>query len=129
MPVGTATGKIEPVPCALVMAEPIAWSVPAAVPVVVTSPVLPFFWLLVKPKRAPRLREKSLFTMTMRASMSTWRTGMSSVATRRRTSASRSAVSCSSRVLVRSSTATLPRGDSSELLWVLMSPAMSWALA
>jgi hypothetical protein len=66
----------------------------------------------------------------MRDSMSTWRTGMSSVATSRRMSVSRSAVSCSSSVLVRSSIATEPREDSSELPWRdLIRPARSEAFA
>ena len=66
----------------------------------------------MKPARAPSSREKSSLTITMRASICTWRIGMSSVPTRRRMSSRRSAESCSSRVLVRSSTETVPRLDS-----------------
>jgi len=42
-------------------------SVPAAVPEVLTRPFCPYFCQLVRPKRAPRSRSKSLLTMTMRA--------------------------------------------------------------
>ena len=65
-----------------------------------------------KPARAPSSREKSSLTITMRASICTWRIGISSVPTRRRMSSRRSAESCSSSVLVRSSTDTVPRLDS-----------------
>ena len=68
----------------------------------------------VKPARTPRSRLKSSATITMRDSISTWRTGMSSVATIERIAVRFSAVSWTRSVLVRSSTVTLPRSESSE---------------
>jgi len=67
--------------------------------------------------------------MTMRDSIRTWRTGTSSLATSWRISSSFSAVSCTSRMLVRSSTVTLPRGERMEFSFFLRSAAMSAALA
>jgi hypothetical protein len=82
------------------------------------------------PKRTPRLRLKSSFTIAMRASISTWRIGMSSVVTSRRMSCSRSEVSWINSVLVRSSIVTLPRFDRIEFSPEdLSSPARSAALA
>ena len=83
------------------------------------------------PNRAPRSRSKVSLTMTMRASISTCLTGTSKVCTKRRMSASLSEVSCTNRVLVRSSTDRLPRGDSMEslALLVLISFARSETLA
>ncbi|MNC91840.1 hypothetical protein D3C83_81690 [compost metagenome] len=46
---------------------------------------------------------------TMRASIITWRTGTSILASSLRTSSSRAGVSCTNSVLVRASTTALPR--------------------
>ena len=90
-------------------------SAPVPVPVTASSPLLPFCCAEVTPNWAPKSRSKVSLTTTMRASMSTCRTGTSSVCTRRRISARFSAVSCTISVLVRSSIDRLPRLDSMEL--------------
>ena len=90
-------------------------SLPAAVPVVEYRPSLPLLVTAVNPARTPRSRVKSSLTTTMRASISTWRTGMSSVATSERMLEMLSDVSWISSVLVRASIVTLPRPDSSDL--------------
>ncbi len=104
-------------------------SLPAAVPVVETMLPLPAFCANVLPKRTPRSRLKSLLAITMRDSISTWRTGTSSLATSFLISVSLSSVSWTSRVLVRSSMVTLPRSDMTELPLALRILVMSEALA
>ena len=67
--------------------------------------------------------------MTTRLSINTWRTGMSSVVTSRRMLARLDAVSLTSNVFVRSSIATVPRSDNSELPSPETRPASSDAFA
>ena len=56
---------------------------------------------------------------TMRASIITWRTGMSMVAIILRTASSRDGMSCTNRMLVRGSATTLPR---LEMIGMLVPP-------
>ena len=106
-------------------------SVPTLLPDTVMRLLGPAVVKPVMPRRAPRSRSKVSLTITMRASISTCLTGTSKVCTKRRMSASFSEVSCTNRVLVRSSTDRLPRGDSMESLrfCVLISFARSETLA
>ena len=69
-----------------------------------------------KPKRTPRLRLNVSTASTIRASISTWRTGMSMRWIRRRTSSRRAGVSWTNSLFVRASTTTLPRFDSMRCL-------------
>ena len=73
------------------------------------------------PNLAPSSRVKSSLATTMRDSISTCCTGLSSTAIRSRSCLIFSGVSLSSSVLVRSSYDTLPRGDRKPR-WVLPPP-------
>src|ERR1700679_3418062 len=68
-------------------------SAPVPLPVTARRPLLPLVCAEVMPNCAPRSRSKVSLTTTMRASISTCRTGTSSVCTRRRISARFSTVS------------------------------------
>src|ERR1700722_12456238 len=91
-------------------------SVPRLLPDTVRRLLLPEVVKPEMPSLAPKSRSKVSLTITMRASINTCLTGTSSVCTRRRMSARFSDVSCTSSVLVRSSTDRLPRADNMEFL-------------
>ena len=112
---GTSTGNGCPVPLILSIAEFTMVSLPSALPVVETSPLLRSL-TTVAPQRTPRSRAKSSRTITIRDSINTCLTGISRVVTRRRISLIRSTVSCNKSVLVRSSIPTEPRSESREFV-------------